>query len=223
MTKQTKEKSPLEKAVLAIPRGKVFSCRDLQVQINDATLRQGLKRLVDKGIIRRAQRGYFERPVYSKFLQENLGTDMVKMAHSIARNNKWTIAPSGNTALNMLGLSTQVPAKWTFVSDGPYKKYNINGIQLEFKHRANRNISGMSPKTLLVIHALKSLTAEQTTPEVLDKIKSRLTLSEKKKLLEEAIYISSRNLHSIRKICEDACTPWQNKMKRIARNFSKAL
>ena len=207
MTKQTKEKSPLEKAVLAIPRGKVFSCRDLQVQMNDATLRQGLKRLVDKGFIRRTQRGYFERPVYSKFLQENLGTDMVKMAQSIARNNKWTIAPSGNTALNMLGLSTQVPAKWTFVSDGPYKKYNINGIQLEFKHRANRNISGMSPKTLLVIHALKSLTAEQTTPEVLDKIKSRLTLSEKKKLLEEAIYISRRNLHSIRRICEDACTP----------------
>jgi len=134
-------------------------------------------------------------------------TDMVKMAQSIARNNKWTIAPSGNTALNMLGLSTQVPAKWTFVSDGPYKKYNINGIQLEFKHRANRNVSGMSPKTLLVIHALKSLTAEQTTPEVLDKIKSRLTLSEKKKLLEEAIYISRRNLHSIRKICEDTCTP----------------
>ena len=207
MITQAKEKSPLEKAVLAIPRGKVFSCRDLQVQINDATLRQGLKRLVDKGFIRRTQRGYFERPVYSKFLQENLGTDMVKMAQSIARNNKWTIAPSGNTALNMLGLSTQVPAKWTFVSDGPYKKYNINGIQLEFKHRANRNVSGMSPKTLLVIHALKSLTAEQTTPEVLDKIKSRLTLSEKKKLLEEAIYISRRNLHSIRKICEDTCTP----------------
>lgn len=207
MITQTKEKSPLEKAVLAIPRGRVFSCRDLHIQMNDATLRQGLKRLVDKGIIRRAQRGYFERPVYSKFLQENLGTDMVKMAQSIARNNKWTIAPSGNTALNMLGLSTQVPAKWTFVSDGPYKKYTINGIQLEFKHRANRNVSGMSPKTLLVIHALKSLTAEQTTPEVLDKIKSRLTLSEKKKLLEEAIYISRRNLHSIRKICEDVCTP----------------
>ena len=203
----TKDKSPLEKAVLAIPRGRVFSCRELRIDMSNASLRQGLKRLVDKGFIRRTQRGYFERPVYSKFLQENLGTDMVKMAQSIARNNKWTIAPSGNTALNMLGLSTQVPAKWTFVSDGPYKKYNINGIQLEFKHRANRNISGMSPKTLLLIHALKSLTAEHTTREVLEKIKSRLTHSEKKKLQEEAIYISRRNLLSIRKICEDTCTP----------------
>ena len=96
MITQAKEKSPLEKAVLAIPRGKVFSCRDLHIQMNDATLRQGLKRLVDKGIIRRTQRGYFERPVYSKFLQENLGTDMVKMAQSIARNNHSSIWKHGS-------------------------------------------------------------------------------------------------------------------------------
>lgn len=201
----TKDKSPFEKAVLAIPRGRVFSCRELRIDMSDSSLRQGLKRLVDKGVIRRAQRGYFERPVYSKFLQENLATDMVKMAESIARNNKWTIAPSGNTALNMLGLSTQVPAKWTFVSDGPYKRYAINGMQLEFKHRANRDVSGMSPKTLLVVHALKSLTPEATTPEVLDKIKSSLTTPEKKKLLEEAMFTSRRVLDTIKKICEEPC------------------
>lgn len=205
MTIRAKDKSSLEKAVLAMPKGRVFTCRDLKIDMNDASLRQGLKRLVDKGVLRRAQRGYFERPVYSKFLRENLATDMVKMAESIARNNKWTIAPSGNTALNMLGISTQVPAKWTFVSDGPYKTYTINGMQLEFKHRANRNISGISSKTLLVIHALKSLTLEETTPEVLEKIGAGLSMFEKKKLLEETAFTSRRILDAIKKICEDIC------------------
>lgn len=205
MTIRAKDKSPLEKAVLAMPKGRVFTCRDLKIDMNDASLRQGLKRLVDKGVLRRAQRGYFERPVYSKFLRENLATDMVKMAESIARNNKWTIAPSGNTALNMLGISTQVPAKWTFMSDGPYKTYTINGMQLEFKHRANRNISGISSKTLLVIHALKSLTLEETTPEVLEKIGAGLSMFEKKKLLEETAFTSRRILDAIKKICEDIC------------------
>lgn len=195
----------LKKAVKAIPKGKVFSCRELGLQISDASLRQGLKRLVDKGIIRRVQRGYFERPVFSRFLQENLGTDMIKMAESIAKNNKWTIAPSGNTALNLLGISTQIPAKWTFVSDGPYKKYSINGKELEFKHRANRSITGLSPKTLLVVHALGCLTQEQTTQEIIEKTKTKLTLPEKKKLLKEANFAPRRIVNTIRKICEEPC------------------
>lgn len=37
---------------------------------------------------------------------------------AIARKYNWTIAPSGNTALNLLGLSTQVPSKWKYVSYG---------------------------------------------------------------------------------------------------------
>lgn len=201
-----KDSALLEKKVKAIPKGKVFSYRELGLQISDASLRQGLKRLVDKGIIRRAQRGYFERPLFSSFLQENLETDMVKMAQSIAKNNKWTIAPSGNTALNLLGVSTQVPAKWTFVSDGPYKKYSINGKELEFKHRTNRSITGLSPKTLLVIHALKTLAQESTTLEVIEKIRTKLTTPEKKKLLEESRFASRRIVNAIRKICEEPCT-----------------
>lgn len=201
MDNKCSDKDLLEKAIRAIPKGTVFSSRDLRVSIADDSLRQNLKRLVDGGAIRRVRRGFFERPQYSKFLHEKLDTDTLKMAEGIARNNNWTIAPTGNTALNILGLSTQVPARWTFVSDGPYKKYDIGGKSLEFKHRANRDISGHSSKTNLVIQALKSLPAEQLTDDVVEKISGLLTDAEKRALLKESVLASRRILKSIYKIC----------------------
>jgi len=201
MNDRISDKDLLEKAIRAIPKGTVFSSRDLKVTIADDSLRQNLKRLVDCGAIRRVRRGFFERPQYSKLLQEELDTDTLKMAECIARNNNWTIAPTGNTALNILGLSTQVPARWTFVSDGPYKKYDVGGKSLEFMHRANRDISGHSPKTNLVIQALKSLPAEQLTDDVIEKISRLLTEAEKKTLLKESALTSRRILKSIYKIC----------------------
>lgn len=201
MKDKESEREMLTRAIKAIPRGKVFSSRDIKISIGEASLRQNLKRLVDSGFIRRAQRGFFERPIYSQFLQENLATDMLKMAESIAKNNCWTIAPTGNTALNLLGLSTQVPANWTFVSDGPYKKYDIGGKTLEFRHRANRNISGHSSKTNLVIHALKSLPEEQISDSVIEKIRQNLTEKEKEALLRESVFISRRIFKHIKRIC----------------------
>lgn len=201
MVDKLSDRDLLEKAIRAIPKGTVFSSRDLRIAIADDSLRQNLKRLVDVGAIRRVRRGFFERPQYSKFLHEELDTDTLKMAESIARNNNWTIAPTGNTALNILGLSTQVPARWTFVSDGPYKKYDVGGKSLEFKHRANRDISGHSPKTNLVIQALKSLPAEQLTDDVVEKIGRSLTEAEKRALLRESALTCRRILKSIHKIC----------------------
>ena len=54
------------------------------------------------------------------------------MAKAIARNYNWTIAPTGDAALNLLGISTQVPSKWEYVSSGPYKEYNIEGHRSVF-------------------------------------------------------------------------------------------
>ena len=202
MKGEQSERELIEKAIKAFPRGKVFSSRELKVSVGDASLRQNLKRLVDSGYIRRAQRGFFERPVHSKFLNEDLGTDMVKMAESIAKNNRWTVAPTGNTALNLLGLSTQVPANWTFVSDGPYKKYDIGGKSLEFRHRANRSISGLSAKTNLVIQALKSLPEEEVTEAVIEKIRQNLDEREKSTLLRESVFASRRIFKFVKQICE---------------------
>ena len=77
------------------------------------------------------------------------------MANALARSYHWTIAPYGNTALNFLGLSTQVTATWSYISDGTYRIYEWNSTRIEFKHRANREITGLSYITVLVVQELK--------------------------------------------------------------------
>ena len=120
----------------------------------------------------------------------------------MARKFNWTIAPSGNTALNQLGLSTQVTAHWTYISDGPYNKFTIGNIEIDFKHRSNKEISGMSYKTALVIQALKALGKDDIDESVITKLKKQLSAEEKDNLIKEARQTTAWVYSVIRKICE---------------------
>ena len=117
-----------------------------------------LNRLKESGELIIIMRGILAKPRYSTLLKKNVPPYSDDIARAIARNYGWTIIPCGDTALNILGLSTQVPAVWLYVSDGPYKKYNADGVTLQFKHTDNKNeIIEVTYKTALIIQALKAL------------------------------------------------------------------
>ena len=48
----------------------------------------------------------------------------------------------------MLGLSTQVTAVWSYISDGPYKTYEWDKTKIEFKHRTNKEVMSLLQKEL---------------------------------------------------------------------------
>ena len=75
-------------------------------------IKMALSRLCDEQIIRRVMRGIYECPEFSNLLQEFVAPAPDKIAQALARNYGWTIVPCGDTALNLLGLSTQVPNVW---------------------------------------------------------------------------------------------------------------
>ena len=79
------------------------------------TVKQSINRLIQENTLRRVFRGVFEKPKYSKLLGEYVAADPDAVAEALARCYHWTIAPCGNTALNMLGLSTQVTAVWSYI------------------------------------------------------------------------------------------------------------
>lgn len=133
------------------------------------TLRRNLNRLTENGTLYRVQKGVYEKPKFNARLGEKVATDPQKVAKALARGYHWTIVPSGEAALNQLGLSTQVPAVWCYISDGPYRSYSWDRTKLEFRHRTNREISGMSEKSALVVQALKAIGKENITPEILQK------------------------------------------------------
>ena len=187
--------------ILAAEDGAVFVAPDFADIADTATIRQGLKRLYQSGIIRRIIRGIYEKPKYSKLLDEYVAADPDAVAKALARCYHWTIAPCGNTALNLLGLSTQVTAVWSYISDGPYKTYEWNSTKLEFKHRTNKEITGLSYMTSLVIQALKTLGRTNVSPEIIPTLSEKLSEAEKQACLKEATESTDWVYDTIRKMC----------------------
>ena len=185
------------------PSGTIFINSDFADIAETETIRRNLNRLTQTGILRRILNGIYEKPKYSKFLREYVAVDPDKVAKAIARSYHWTIAPCGDTALNLLGLSTQVTAVWSYISDGPYRKYEWNNACIEFKHRTNKEISGLSYTTILLVQALKTLGKERVSGEVIAILSERLTSEEKLTALKEAAESTDWVYNIIKKICED--------------------
>ena len=131
------------------------------------------------------------------------GTPSVnEVANALARKYNWTIAPSGNTALNLLGLSTQVPAKWTYISDGRYADFSFGNTTIEFKRTSNRDVSMMYNLTAMVIQAVKAIGKNKITDEQIEYLREKLSDKEKEGLLEEGKTTSAWVYQILRKICE---------------------
>ncbi len=191
----------IRKRVLTAEDGTLFIASDFADIADTGTVRSALYRLVQNGNLRRILNGIFEKPKFSKFLNEYVAADPDAVAKALARSYHWTIAPCGNTALNLLGLSTQVTAVWSYISDGPYKMYSWNNTKLEFKHRTNKEITGLSYMTILVIQALKTLGKENVTSGTIRVLRSRLSEDDKAAMLVEAAESTDWVYDTIRQIC----------------------
>ena len=93
----------VENKILKLPMGSVFVMSDLDNLATNNNLRQIIFRLENAGKIRRILPGIYERPYFIKSLNCYAAPDLNQVALAIARRNNWSIAPSGNVALNILG------------------------------------------------------------------------------------------------------------------------
>lgn len=150
----------IEKRIASLPEGSAFITSDFLGYCRHSGGKQGVVPHSRGGEHPPILRGVYDRSRYSELLQEWAAPKMEEVAKAIARNFGWTIVPCGDTALNLLGLSTQVPAVWYYISNGPYRSYQIGKTDLEFKHTANRDIDRLSPVSALVVQALKALGKE---------------------------------------------------------------
>lgn len=183
--------------------GSVFSASDFSDISDSAKIGVALSRLEKEGLIKKILHGIYVYPEYNSFLGECIEPDPNDVAHAIARKFGWTIVPYGDTALNILGLSTQVPSVWIYVCDGAYKKYTYKKIMLEFKKTTNKEISKLSYKTALVIQAIKAIGKDGITEGVIKQIREKLSTEEKISMLKEAKFATSWVYVVIKQICED--------------------
>ena len=169
---------------------------------SSTTVRKCLSYCVDENIIKRVFDGVYQKPKYSDLLKEYLPADPDKVAYALARNYHWNIAPCRDAALNKLSLSSQVPSSYSYVSDGPYREYAFDNIELSFKHRANREISLLSKETTLVIEVLMALGKDNISDAIINHLRKIFSNDEKKTILSEARGSSEWIYEIIKRICD---------------------
>jgi hypothetical protein len=183
----------INQILISIQKGgpaKAYTPKDFVHLAPYETAKKSLLRLSEAGTIRRVLRGVYDYPKHSALLNGPASPDPDAVTQAIARAHGWTIVPTGETALNVLGLSPQVPAQWEFFTDGPTKRYGWEGATVILKHKANKEIANLSPKTALLVQAIKALGETHVDERALAALLKKFTRRELRRALEEAQYVT---------------------------------
>ncbi len=173
-------------ARLRTKRGPVPT-RDLLDLGSRAAVDQALSRLVRKGAIRRIQRGLYDLPRMSTLLNQPLTPSPDELVRAWAKNNGLKVVPSGARAANALGLSTQVPAKIIYYTNGRTQTLKLGPYTVQLLNRGPKTMDVSGRTASLVLQALRHIGRDGVRPEVVHRLKSTLSPKKKAEL--------KRNLH----------------------------
>jgi hypothetical protein len=165
--------------------GKAFSAKDFMNIASRGTIDMTLSGLTRDGTIRRIRRGLYDMPKINSSLGGKLTPDIDEAARAIARRQRWKIVPEGAWAANLLGLSTQVPAKIIYLTDGPNNEVPIGRRSIHFKHARPKAMAGPEGKIALVVQALRHLGKDGVGPREIETLRARLSPVEMRKLVKD--------------------------------------
>ena len=184
-------------------RGWAFSSNDLIKKFERQQIDNVLSDLEKAKKIRRVSRGIYDYPKYSELLQKELSPDIEQIARAIGRKFNWRIEVSGESALNILNLSTQIQAKYIYLSDGPNKSYKLfNDVEIEFKKSVLKDIGFKYKESSLIVQALKSLGKEHISDEIIEKIKEQIEPKMYEKILKDTQSTTVWVYEIIKQVCK---------------------
>ena len=178
--------------------GWAFCAKDFLTKLNRNDIDTALFHLEKEKKIRRIMRGIYDYPSFSVLLQKNVAPDMDQVASAIARNLHHEIQPTGNTALNYLKLSTQIPAKFVFLWDGKSQDFPIGDQVIHFKRAPKKDFLPKLKNSRLLLQALRIL-EKPISQETKLVLKGNFDQTEWKQILKDTVAIPN---HLYRQICE---------------------
>lgn len=181
-------------------RGHAFSSKDFLDIGTRASVDHALSTLTKRGEIRRVARGIYDYPKVNPELGGELSPDYDSVARAIARKNGVRIEPSGAWAANLLGLSTQVPAKIVYLSNGTSRAYQVGSQKIAFQRVSPKELLPKSGPSTLVVQALRYLGQDQVDDSVVRQVRDRLSPSDRKALLRDARYTADWIFEVVKRI-----------------------
>lgn len=181
---QTMKEEVLER-VRRMRHGKAFVAKDFLDIATRGSIDMALAGLVREGTVRRVRRGLYDKPKANPSLGGVLSPDVDEASRAIARRHRWKIVPAGAWAANLLSLSTQVPAKIVYLSDGPTKTVSIGKRAIRFQHARPQALAGTDGTAALVVQALRYLGKDGAGRGEIRRLRSILPAAERRKLLRQ--------------------------------------
>ena len=85
---------------------------------------------------------------------------MHQVVAALCRKHNWQVVPDDATALHVLGLDTQVPAQYRYLSTGPNREYWIGTLKLQFVHQKTQHTAVDDPFAATVVRAIPAIGRE---------------------------------------------------------------
>jgi hypothetical protein len=168
-------------------RGVVFTPgRFLDIGSRDA-VDKVLSRLVQKGAIRRLARGLYDYPEHHPIMGI-LAPNPDAIAQALAGRQGIRLQPSGAYAANRLGLSTQVPARIVYLTDGPSRTVRVGNQEIRLQRTTPRSMGPAGRTSGLVIQALRHLGQKHVDDVVIQTLQNKLSDQDKKRLMKDIAY-----------------------------------
>jgi hypothetical protein len=167
--------SIIELKINRLKLGQAFFASDFKELGTSTAIRKSLSRLVESKQVERMAQGIYVKPKKDKILGKILPS-MEELAESLAKKEHINIKPTGQYALNKVGLSTQVPTKLVFLSTGNPKKIKIGKSTIIFKSTTAKKLAMKGQITSLLFLGLEELDLEKLSSMEITRIKEILKL-----------------------------------------------
>ena len=187
--------------------GKVHTSKDFLDLGSRAAVDQALSRLVVRGAIKRLGRGLYHLPRMNPTLGIEASPDVDEVARTLARKTGSRVVPSGAVAANRLGLSTQVPAKPVYLTDGRTRTVRVGNVAVLLKHAPPKDLPLGHPTSAMVFQGLLYMGKDAVGSDVIANLRQKLSTGKRRQLLKDARYVTDWVALVVRKVCADADVP----------------
>lgn len=177
--------SKIAEAVKTYPKGSVLFVDNFLDFGNHESVKKALLRLKEKEILVRLTHGIYLYPKVDKELGV-LFPSTEEIAKAIAKRDKARIVPTGVQALNKLGLSTQIPMKVVYLTDGAARTVKVGKRTITFKKTSPKNLLVKGEISSFAIQALKTIGQNKIDEKTIEKIQSILKNEKKENIIHDA-------------------------------------
>ncbi len=188
-------KASILKQIEESEENSIFFLTDFSRYGSLETVRKVLTQARIMGLVSHVAHGIYVKPKKSKF--GDVPPSMEAIAKEIAKRDRAQIMPTGITAENILGLSTQVPMVLSYLTTGSSRTVAIGNRAIRFRHAAPRNFAFKGVTIPLIVQAFKEIGKQNITEDDVSIVASYLKRAKDKNTYQDDILLAPQWIQNI--------------------------